>query len=187
MQDMIGVINNVAARTNMLSMNAAIEAAHAGATGAGFAVVADEIKRLALETGDNARSVAGTLKGVAGRTRNARGAFQSSGEMFTELELLEEEEEMIRNIFDFGDRQASHVMTPRPKVEAIPLDMTHDELLEACPTYAEIVESQLKAEVSLLPTPSAGAIISLRGSIVTPGKLNCAKSVGTVLGTAGWK
>jgi CBS domain containing-hemolysin-like protein len=44
--------------------------------------------------------------------------------------LLEEEEEMIRNIFDFGDRQASHVMTPRPKVEAIPLDMSHDALLE---------------------------------------------------------
>jgi CBS domain containing-hemolysin-like protein len=44
--------------------------------------------------------------------------------------ILEEEEVMIRNIFDFSDRTAGQVMTPRLKVQAIPLDMPHDELLK---------------------------------------------------------
>ena len=43
--------------------------------------------------------------------------------------LLEEEEEMIRNIFDFSDRHVGQVMTARPKVQAIPLGMPLDELL----------------------------------------------------------
>jgi len=43
--------------------------------------------------------------------------------------LLEEEEEMIRNIFDFSDRQVGQVMTARPKVQAIALGMPLDELL----------------------------------------------------------
>lgn len=43
--------------------------------------------------------------------------------------LFQEEEEMIRNIFDFSDRQVGQVMTPRTKVQAIPLDMPLDELL----------------------------------------------------------
>lgn len=44
--------------------------------------------------------------------------------------LLEGEEEMIRNIFDFSDRQVGQVMTPRPKVQAIPYDIPSDELLQ---------------------------------------------------------
>lgn len=43
--------------------------------------------------------------------------------------LLEEEEEMIRKIFDFSDRQAGQIMTPRPKVQAIASDISIDELL----------------------------------------------------------
>jgi CBS domain containing-hemolysin-like protein len=44
-------------------------------------------------------------------------------------QLSEEEEELIRNIFDFGDRTVGQVMTPRPKVQAIPYNLPHDELL----------------------------------------------------------
>lgn len=44
--------------------------------------------------------------------------------------LLEEEEELIRNIFDFSERQVGQVMTPRTKVQAIPHDMPNDELLK---------------------------------------------------------
>jgi CBS domain containing-hemolysin-like protein len=43
--------------------------------------------------------------------------------------LFQEEEEIIRNIFDFSDRQVGQVMTPRTKVQAIPYDMPLDELL----------------------------------------------------------
>ena len=106
------VMKNIAGQTNLLSMNAAIEAAHAGEAGKGFAVVADEIRKLAESSGEQSKTISMLLKKIkasidkiTGSTENVLGKFESIDFC---VKTVAEQEEIIRNAMeeqDTGSRQ----------------------------------------------------------------------------------
>jgi len=83
--EIVSVISRIAAQTNLLAMNASIEAAHAGAFGKGFAVVADEVKKLAEESAQSAVQIENEIEAMARSVVEGAALSRTTGEALNRI------------------------------------------------------------------------------------------------------
>lgn len=104
MSEANAVINNIASQTNLLAMNAAIEAAHAGEAGKGFAVVADEIRKLAESSSTQSKSISSALKELVTSISDVVDTSQTLSQAFEDVRkaiaFLAEELKIVQDVMD---------------------------------------------------------------------------------------
>jgi methyl-accepting chemotaxis protein len=108
------VMQNIASQTNLLSMNAAIEAAHAGEAGKGFAVVADEIRKLAENSGDQSKTISVVLKKIKDSIDKITKSTESVLNKFEAIEYgvrkVSDQEEHIRNAMEEQNEGSKQIL-----------------------------------------------------------------------------
>ena len=145
------VMENIASQTNLLSMNAAIEAAHAGEAGKGFAVVADEIRKLAENSGEQSKTISTVLKKIKASIDKIMASTDNVLKKFEAIDssvrIVAEQEENIRNAMEeqgVGSKQILEAIGSVNEITRMVTDGSH-EMLEGS---SEVIRESKNLEKS---------------------------------------
>ena len=131
------VMQNIASQTNLLSMNAAIEAAHAGDSGRGFAVVADEIRKLAESSSQQSKTISAVLKNIKGSidkiTKSTGNVMEKFDAIDSGVKTVVQQEQGIMNAMTEQGAGSTQIMQAIAQVNDITYQVKADarQMVEA--------------------------------------------------------